>query len=135
MPIKKSKPKSPRAPKAPVNSAKAFEKLLKAASVIQHYSLRLYITGSTARSTEAVTNVRALCEEYLKGRYNLEVIDIYQQPTEAMDEQIIAAPTLIKALPKPPKRLIGNLSNRDKVIIGLDLHGKKTGRGTKWSKV
>ena len=116
---------------SPKDSSAQFEQLLKDASGEQHYSLRLYVTGTTARSTQAVSNIRALCEEYLQGRYDLEVVDIYQQPMEAADEQIIAAPTLLKKLPKPPKRLIGDLSNRYKVIVGLDL--KDEDGNTKWS--
>ena len=85
------------------------------------YVLRLYVTGNTVRSSQAIANVRSLCEEYLSGRYDLEVIDIYQQPTEAAKGQIIAAPTLIKEVPSPVKRIIGDLANRDKVLIGLDL--------------
>ena len=119
--------------KPPVNSVLQFEKLLKNIGNIEHYSLRLYITGTSARSTQAVANIRSLCEEYLPNRYELEVVDIYQQPGKAADEQIIAAPTLIKSLPKPPKRLIGNLSDRDKVIVGLNLHSSKAGKETKWS--
>jgi len=108
--------------KAPIiDSSVQFEKLLKKAADGAHYSLRLYITGTTGRSNEAVTNIRNLCEKYLEGRYELEVVDIYQQPTKAADAQIIAAPTLIKRLPKPIKRLIGNLSDPEKVIVGLDL--------------
>jgi circadian clock protein KaiB len=122
-------------PRPPRDSAAQFEKLLKTASAVQHHSLRLYVTGTTARSTQAVANIRALCEEYLPGRYDLEVIDIYQQPTEAMDQQIIAAPTLVKTLPKPPKRLIGDLSDRDRVIVGLELGDRKTRKGTKWSVI
>ncbi len=116
----------------PVDSALQFEELLKDISAIEHYTLRLYITGTTTRSTQAIANIRSLCEEYLAGRYELEVVDIYQQPGKAADEQIIAAPTLIKTLPKPPKRLIGDLSNRDKVIVGLDLESRG-GKETKWS--
>ncbi len=108
---------------AAIDDVEIFQKLLQTASAIQHYQLRLYITGSTARSAQAIANVRALCEEFLSGRYDLEVIDIYQQPGEAVKEQIIAAPTLVKELPVPPKRLIGNLSDRDKVIVELDLKG------------
>lgn len=107
--------------KKPVDSTSTFEKLLKRAAAVRYYSLRLYVTGTTARSTRAVANIRKLCEEFLHGKYELEVIDIYQQPVQAMDAQIIAAPTLIKQLPKPLKRLIGNLSDREKVILGLDL--------------
>lgn len=87
----------------------------------QRYELRLYVTGNSPRSSQAITNVRALCEEFLPDRYDLEVIDIYQQPTQAASAQIIAAPTLIKITPKPARRLIGNLSDRDKVLVGLNL--------------
>lgn len=107
--------------KQPEDSTATFEKLLKRGADVRHYSLKLYITGTTARSTRAVADIRNLCEEFLHGRYDLEVVDIYQQPIQAMDAQIIAAPTLIKQLPKPLKRLIGNLSDREKIIVGLDL--------------
>jgi circadian clock protein KaiB len=122
-----------------VDSARVFEKLLKQAAGGSHYSLRLYITGNTARSGEAIANIRSLCEEFLAGNYDLEVIDIFQHPNAAAGEQIIAAPTLIKTLPMPPKRLIGNLSDRDKVIVGLNLQSSpapasKSGK-THWIKV
>ena len=87
----------------------------------ERYVLRLYVTGMTPRSTRAVENVRTICEEHLHGRYDLEVIDIYQQPTLAKGEQIIAAPTLVKKLPLPLRRVIGDLSNTDRVLLGLDL--------------
>ena len=85
------------------------------------YILRLYITGTTSRSILAITNLKKICEEYLEGRYELEVIDLYQMPRLAKDEQIIAAPTLIKKLPLPFRRIIGDMSNKEKVLIGLDL--------------
>ena len=85
------------------------------------YLLRLYVTGMTSRSSRAVSNLRAICDEYLEGRYDLEVIDIYQQPVLAKGEQIIAAPTLIKKLPLPMRRIIGDMSNRERVLLGLDL--------------
>ena len=87
----------------------------------EQYILRLYITGLTARSSRAVNNLRAICDEYLEGRYDLEVIDIYQQPVLTKGEQIIAAPTLIKKLPLPMRRIIGDMSNRDRVLLGLDI--------------
>ena len=87
----------------------------------EQYVLRLYVTGMTPRSTRAVENVRAICEQHLQGRYDLEVIDIYQQPALAKGEQIIAAPTLIKKLPLPLRRVIGDLSSTEKVLLGLDL--------------
>ncbi|HEV3057014.1 MAG TPA: circadian clock KaiB family protein [Vicinamibacterales bacterium] len=87
------------------------------------YFLRLYVTGMTPRSARAVHNVRAICDEYLDGQYDLEVIDIYQQPALTKGEQIVAAPTLIKKLPLPMRRIIGDMSNRERVLLGLDLHG------------
>ncbi len=87
----------------------------------QCYVLKLYVTGKTPRSTQAVENVRAICDEYLEGRYDLEVIDIYQQPALLAGEQIIAAPTLVKKLPLPVRRLVGEMSNRGRVLVGLDL--------------
>jgi len=85
------------------------------------YILRLYITGTTVRSVLAIKNLKKICEEYLDGRYELEVIDLYQHPGLAKDEQIIAAPTLIKKLPLPFRRIIGDMSDREKVLFGLDL--------------
>ena len=87
----------------------------------ERYILRLYVTGMTSRSSRAVSNLKAICEEYLEGRYDLEVIDIYQQPVLTKGEQIIAAPTLIKKLPLPMRRIIGDMSNRERVLLGLDL--------------
>ena len=89
------------------------------------YVLRLYVTGSTPRSALAIRNLKAICDEHLKGRYVLEVIDVYQRPKLARDEQIVATPTLIKALPTPLRRIIGDLSNVDRVLMGLDLKRKK----------
>jgi len=85
------------------------------------YVLRLYVTGMTPRSTRAITNVKKICDEYLEGRYELEVIDIYQQPALARGEQIIATPTLIKKLPLPLQKLIGDMSDMEKVLVGIDL--------------
>lgn len=85
------------------------------------YLLRLYVTGSTSRSARSIFNIRKLCEERLLGHYKLEVIDIYQQPEIAREEQIIAAPTLIKKLPLPLRKLVGDLSDHDRVLVGLDL--------------
>lgn len=85
------------------------------------YELRLYVAGSTPYSVHAIANIKKICEEHLKGRYNLEVIDLYQNPTLAKGEQIIAAPTLIKKLPLPLSRIIGDLSNTNRVLVGLDL--------------
>ena len=85
------------------------------------YVLRLYVSGTTLKSALAVENIKRICEQHLKNRYDLEVIDIYQQPNLARDEQIVAVPTLIKRDPPPLRRLIGDLSNLKKVLSGLDL--------------
>jgi circadian clock protein KaiB len=87
----------------------------------QKYVLRLYVSGLTLKSTRAIENIRKICEENLKGRYDLEVVDIFQQPEAARHEQIIAAPTLIKKLPLPLKKFIGDLSDTERVIVGLEI--------------
>src|SRR5512134_1811763 len=87
----------------------------------EKYVLKLYVTGLTKASMRAIANIKKICEEHLQGRYELEVIDIYQQPVLAKGEQIIAAPTLIKKLPLPMRRIIGDMSDRDRVLLGLDL--------------
>lgn len=91
----------------------------------EKYVLRLYVTGMTSKSINAIENIRRICEENLQGRYELEVIDIYQQPEYAKKEQILAAPTLIKKLPLPLRKFIGDMSNKEKILIGLDLVPKK----------
>ena len=88
------------------------------------YVLRLYVTGMTPKSTRAITNVRKLCEQYLKGAYELKVIDIYQQPKLAKGEQIIATPTLIKKLPLPLRKLIGDMSDTERFLVGIDLKSR-----------
>jgi circadian clock protein KaiB len=85
------------------------------------FLLRLYVTGQTPRSVKSIDNLKRFCEKHLKGQYEMEVIDIYQQPALASENQIIAAPTLIKSLPLPLRRLVGDLSNQDRVLSGLDL--------------
>ena len=89
------------------------------------YELRLYVAGMTPRSARALANIKQICEEHLKGHYGLQVIDLYQQPVLAKGDQIIAVPTLIKKLPMPLRRLIGDLSDRERVLIGLDLKPKQ----------
>jgi circadian clock protein KaiB len=101
-----------------------FEKSLQATGA-EKYVLRLYVTGMTPRSINAIENIRKICEENLQGRYELEVIDIYQQPQEAKKEQILAAPTLIKKLPLPLRKFIGDMSNKEKILIGLNVVAKK----------
>lgn len=106
--------------KIPESSTEQFELAIEQAKN-ENYLLRLYVTGSTPQSVLAVTNIKKICEEHLKGRYDLEVIDLYQKPTLAQGEQIIAAPTLIKKLPPPLRRIIGDMSNLERVLVGLDL--------------
>ena len=102
------------------DSTKDFERALQERGN-ERYILRLYTTGMTPRSMRAVESIKAICEEHLKGRYELEIIDIHQQPVLARGDQIIAAPTLIKRLPEPLRRLIGDLSDSERVLLGLDL--------------
>ncbi|WP_339915421.1 circadian clock KaiB family protein [uncultured Brevundimonas sp.] len=85
------------------------------------YALRLYVTGTTTRSAKAIANLRQVCESRLEGRYELEVIDIYQEPGAAADHQILAAPTLVKMSPLPMRRIIGDLSDHSRLLAGLGL--------------
>jgi circadian clock protein KaiB len=87
----------------------------------QKQILKLYVTGMTPNSVRAIENLRKICRDHLRDRYELEVIDIYQHPTLASGEQIIAAPTLVRKLPLPLRKFIGDLSNIDKILMGLDI--------------
>ena len=112
------------------NSSKysgSYEKLSQVAKDIekQKYILRLYVTGATSKSTRAIENIQHICETELKGRFDLQVIDVYQKPSLAKDEQIIALPTLIKKLPLPIRRFVGDLSDMERVLFGLDIRPKK----------
>jgi circadian clock protein KaiB len=91
------------------------------ASASERYVLRLYVTGATARSLRAIASVRAICEQYLKDRYQLEVVDIYQHPDLLSQDQIVAVPTLVKQLPVPSRLLVGDFSRRDQLLHGLGL--------------
>ena len=103
------------------------EKVAKAAKKSKQtmYVLKLYIAGLTLKSTQAITNIKKICDEHLKGRCDLEVIDIYQQPVLAKGEQIIAVPTLIKKLPPPLRRFIGSMADVDRILFGLDLQSRR----------
>ena len=92
-----------------------------ACAIEPQYVLNLFVTGSTARSLKAISNMRAICKEYLSGRYKMQVIDLYQQPELAKDNKLVAAPTLIKLLPEPVRRVIGDMSNTAEVLVGLDI--------------
>lgn len=100
---------------------KAFEEALARQDAGDHYLLRLFVTGTTPRSSRAIQNIQSICEKVLKGRYELEVIDIYQHPEQGKPEQIVVVPTLIKTLPLPIRRLIGDLSDDARVLAGLDI--------------
>jgi circadian clock protein KaiB len=87
----------------------------------KRYLLRLYVAGQTPRSLQALSNLKRICEEYLSGRYKVEVIDLIQKPQLAAADQILAIPTLVRPLPKPARRIIGDLSNTERVLVGLDV--------------
>jgi len=95
-----------------------------AGSPVEIFVFRLYVAGTSERSARAIQNAKQICDEYLPGRYELEVIDIFQQTSRAREDQVVAVPTLIKKLPVPLKRFIGDLSNRDVVLVGLDVKRK-----------
>jgi circadian clock protein KaiB len=115
----KPKRESNRKPKTKNTAAKRVRK--RAPKKAARYALRLYITGQTPRSRQSVENLRALCNKYIPGQFDLEVVDIYQQPAMAAAGQIIAAPTLIKSMPLPLRRLVGDFSDQSRVILGLDI--------------
>ena len=105
------------------NATERFEEALNRKRVRRvEYILRLYVTGSTPRSLKAIYNLKRLCEEHLSDHYDLEVIDIYKNLDAAREEQIIAAPTLIKRVPEPLRRFVGDLSNTQKLLIGLGIN-------------
>jgi len=87
----------------------------------ESWNLRLYVAGQTPRSLTAFANLKRLCEEHLAGRYNIEVIDLLKQPHLAQGDQIVAIPTLVRKLPTPIKRIVGDLSNSERVLVGMDL--------------
>ncbi len=104
--------------------AKTLEKALRQDRQ-KKYVLKLYVTGATPRSTRAIMNIRKICEEHLQGHYELEIIDIFQNPVLAKGEQIVAAPTLIRKVPFPLRKFIGDMSDTERILIGLDLRPRK----------
>lgn len=102
-------------------SKPAARKAPRAARASAAYDLRLYVAGQTPRSTAAVANLRRICETYLAGKYRIEVIDLMKTPHLARDHQILAVPTLVRQLPSPLKRIIGDLSDTERALVGLDL--------------
>jgi circadian clock protein KaiB len=119
----------PRANGEPLDSTPEFDKLLEGAADRARYVLRLYVTGATDRSLRAIANIRQFCERYLKGRYDLRVVDIYQQPSRVQAQQIIAAPTLVKSEPLPAKRLVGDFSDRNRLFASLGVDRETEGEG------
>ncbi|MGI8619335.1 MAG: circadian clock KaiB family protein [Gemmatimonadaceae bacterium] len=91
------------------------------------YLLRLFVTGTSSRTGTAIANLRRICEQELRGQYDLEIIDVLQFPDVAEDEKILATPTLIKSLPLPLRRVIGDLSDKEKVLLGLEVRPVRTG--------
>ncbi len=104
----------------PQDSTAAFEMALHETAP-GAYLLRLYVSGMTPKSLRAIENICRICAEHLEGRYTLEIIDIYQQPIFAREGQIVAAPTLVKALPPPLRKFIGDLSQTERILLGLDI--------------
>ena len=103
------------------DTTQEFEDALKRLSQ-EKYVLRLFVAGMNPKSVQAIANIKRICETYLAGRYQLEVIDVYQQPILAKDGQIVAAPTLVKELPPPLRKLVGSMSDIKRVLVGMDLH-------------
>jgi circadian clock protein KaiB len=120
---KTSLPKRARGEGPPSAATEAAPKPLRAKKprVEPEYELRLFVSGLTPRSQRAIDNLQNICERYLAGRHRIEVVDLYQSPGAARDEQIIATPTLLKIQPLPPRRVIGDLSQVEKVLHGLDI--------------
>ena len=113
-------------------ATEAFEEALKHRALRRaKYILRLYVSGSSANSLKAVSNLKKICEEHLPQDYDLEVIDIYKNPDAARAEQIIAAPTLVKKLPKPLRKFVGDLSNTQKILVGLDIYKRQDSEGVR----
>jgi circadian clock protein KaiB len=88
---------------------------------LDHWNLRLYVAGQTPRSMTAFQNLKNICEKYLQGQYHIEVIDLMENPTLARGDQILAVPTLVRKLPQPIRKIIGDLSNTERVLVGLDI--------------
>ncbi len=96
-------------------------------TLIAQWELRLYVAGQTAKSLQAFANLKRICEDHLADKYHIEVIDLLQNPQLAKGDQIFAIPTLVRKLPQPVRRIIGDLSNTERVLVGLDLQPRQTG--------
>ncbi len=104
---------------------KINRKLSRPAKKTEFWELRLYVAGQTARAITAFTNLKKICEEHLKGKYQIQVIDLLQNPQLARGDQIFAVPTLVRRLPVPVRKIIGDLSNTERVLVGLDLRPRR----------
>ena len=122
--MRKKNEQQAKPPPPPQDSTAAFEMALQE-TTSGNYLLRLYVSGMTPNSLRAIENVRAICAEHLEGRYTLEIIDIYQQPIFAKEGQIVAAPTLVKELPPPLRKFIGDLSQTERILLGLDIRTQR----------
>ncbi len=107
-------------PAKPRNEYASFERALEE-SKHRDYVLRLYVAGATPRSVRAISNIRRMCDAHLKGRYRLEVVDVYRQPELVKGQDLVAAPTLVKYLPEPLRKFIGDMVNTERILVGLDL--------------
>ncbi|MDG5813702.1 circadian clock KaiB family protein [Chitinispirillales bacterium ANBcel5] len=103
------------------STTEEFEEAIKKGDHHSKFVLRLFVTGITPRSLEAIDQVRKLCEEHLHGRYELEIIDLYKQPNAARSDQVFAAPMLIKKLPLPVRKIVGDMTKEEKLLAGLDI--------------
>lgn len=95
---------------------------------LEYYNLRLYVAGQTPKSLQAFSNLKKICEEHLEGRYNIEIIDLLENPQLARGDQILAIPTLVRKLPEPIRKIIGDLSDTERVLVGLDLRENSRGK-------
>jgi circadian clock protein KaiB len=117
--VKKSAHRSNGAGRTPPRSKSPRDK-----SSGEQYSLRLYVAGQTPHSLRALSNLKRICDQHLAGKYQVEVIDLLQKPQLAAGDQILAIPTLVRAIPKPARKIIGDLSNTEKVLVGLDVRAR-----------
>lgn len=114
-----------KAKTTPKTAKKPGAKKRPAACLSEMWNLRLYVAGQTPKSIAAFANLTKICEEHLKGKYRIEVIDLFQNPQLARGDQILAVPTLVRKLPVPVRKIIGDLSNTERVLVGLDLRPAK----------
>ena len=112
-----------------IDEIQVFERALGTPSG-DRYIFQLFVTGTTPRSMRAIQNLRKMCDTHLEGRYEMKVVDIYQHPEQARSDQILVTPTLIKSMPLPIRRLIGDLSNTERVLISLDIVAARGANGT-----